>query len=168
MNFKILTLTALFAGIHSVSAFSIDFTGLNQDLDTTFTGADGETLVITVPNFGNVSFGVDAKDVTAGFDQFDRDGEDATAILFNSDTPIIIEFFAGSDVTNVMVDFVGLNVGEEPMYTAIDGQSGVITTNKGTVGIAGISFDRVGPKVPEPSTALLGALGALTLLRRRR
>lgn len=153
-------------GMASASAFSLDFTGL--DLSTTFSGADGDKLVIDVPGFGNVAFGVALKDVEATFTEFDEDGVDVTAILFNVDTPITVEFFAGSDVENVVVDFVGVNTGEEPTYTIVTPQSGDILTNKGNVGIAGISFDRVGPKVPEPSTAFLGLIGAVALLRRRR
>lgn len=169
MKLKFLISTTFLAGILSAGAFSLDFTGLNLEEPVTLSGADGEQLVIFVPGFGNVAFGVAEKDITAEIALLpDENDVDVPAIEFDATMTITVDFFAGSEVENVMVDFVALNTGEDPEYIAVDGFSGQIITDKGTVGIAGLSFDRVGPKIPEPSTTLLGLLGAVTLLRRRR
>ena len=165
MKLKLLSIATLFVGLTSAGAFSLDFTGLNLDGSTTFSGADGQRLIIEVPGFGNVGFGVNPEGSTAQVVELDG----VAAIEFDETRTITVDFFAGSDVENVVVSFVALNVGEDPIYTAINSRSGEISTNQGTVGISGISFDRIGgPKVPEPSTAVLGLLGAVTLLRRRR
>ncbi|MGJ8726178.1 MAG: PEP-CTERM sorting domain-containing protein [Roseibacillus sp.] len=164
MKLKTFSLAALFAGINSVSAFSLDFTGLDLDGSTTLSGADGDQLVITVPAFGDVAFGVAQKDAVAVVD----DNNGVAAIEFDSTKTITIDFFSGSDVENVVVGFVGVDAGETPSYTEVDSRSGLVTIPVGAAGIQTVTFDRIGPKVPEPSTAILGCLGAIALLRRRR
>jgi hypothetical protein len=146
------------------SAFSLDFTGLATDGSVSLSGADGDQLVISVPGFGNVAFGVAEKDATASVVEIDG----VPAIEFDDARTITIDFFAGSPVENVLVSFVGVDQGESPTYTSLTDTSGVARIPVGTVGIQGLTFDRVGPKVPEPSTAILGLLGAVALLRRRR
>lgn len=164
MKFKALALAVLAAGIHSASAFSLDFTGLATDGSVTMSGADGDQLVIAVPGFGNVAFGVAEKDVSATLVDFGG----TPAIEFDPSKTITIDFFSGSPVENVMVSFVGVDQGESPSYSTVSDTSGVVRIPAGTAGISGVTFDRVGPKVPEPSTTVLGLLGAVALLRRRR
>ena len=76
--------------------------------------------------------------------------------------------FLAANVENVVVGFVGVDSNEEPDYVIVSGTSGQVVIPSGAIGISSVTFDRVGPKVPEPSTALLGCLGAIALLRRRR
>ena len=89
MKFKTISLAALFAGIHSVSAFSLDFTGLNG---STFSGADNDMQVIAVPGFGNVSFGVLAKGQSAEIGTTFG----VEAIEFDDSQVITVDFFSGS------------------------------------------------------------------------
>lgn len=167
MKFKLFSLAALAAGISSAGAFSLDFTGLSLDGSVTLSGKD--QLVINVPEFGNVAFGVAEKDVTATVDDnFTDNGTPVAAIEFDDTRTITVDFFAGIDVENVVVGFVGVDGGEAPIYSIVSAQSGTITLPSGEVGIQSITFDSVGQKVPEPSTAILGCLGAIALLRRRR
>lgn len=163
MKFKFLTLAALSAGVVSSSAFSLDFTGLDLDGSVTLSGDDN--LIINVPGFGNVGFGVLEKGVSAVVD----DNLGVPAIEFDDTKTITINFFAGSPVENVMVSFVGVQQGIEPTYVPVDNFGGTVAFGQGASGgIQSITFDRIGPKIPEPSTAVLGLLGALALLRRRR
>lgn len=169
MKFKAFLLAISAAGLSSAGAFSLDFSGLDLDGSVTFGGPDSDELIIAVPGFGNVGFGV------AGPDKGVSDGiadvvelDDVAAIRFDATKVITIHFYAGCDVENVNVNFVAVNTGEDPIYTSIDSLSGHVSTNKGTVGISSITFDKVDATVPEPSTAVLGLLGAVALLRRRR
>lgn len=164
MKFKLFALAALAAGLSSASAFSLDFTGLATDGSVTLSGAGGDQLVIEVPEFGNVGFGVQEEGVSATLVEIDG----VPAIEFDPSRTITIDFFSGSPVANVVVSFVGSNPGEIPTFTTLSDTSGIVSIPSGSAGIEGITFDRVGPKIPEPSTALLGLLGAVAVLRRRR
>ena len=165
MKSKLLITAIFFAGFCSASAFSLDFMGLELDGSTTLSGADGDQLTIQVPEFGNVAFGVQQKGVSAVVD----DNFGTAAIEFDSSQIITVNFFAGLDVENVMVGFVGVaNGADAPFYTSVDSQSGFIQIDSGSAGISSLTFDVAGPKVPEPSTALLGLIGVTALLRRRR
>ncbi|GHC46235.1 PEP-CTERM sorting domain-containing protein [Roseibacillus persicicus] len=165
MKFTFLTLAALSAGVVSSSAFSLDFTGLELDGSVTLSGADGDQLIINVPGFGNVGFGVAEKDLSAVVD----DNYGVPAIEFDETKTITINFFAATPVENVMVSFVGVPQGDEPTYVPIDNYGGTVSFDAGVSGgIQSVSFDAIDTKVPEPSTTLLGLIGAVALLRRRR
>ena len=165
MKLKTISLVALLAGIHSAGAFGLDFSNLDLALDGSVTAgnADGQRLVLGVEGFGNVTFGTTVKGDFATLD----DNNGVAALEFDSSQTISISFISGSEVENIVVEFVGPDA-SEAIYTAVNGDSGFVTLPSGSAGIANIEFDRVGPKVPEPSTALLGGLGLLALLRRRR
>ena len=176
MKLKTIFLAALCAGIHSASAFSLDFTGLNDGENgelngATFSGADNDQQTITVPDFGRVTFGVGGDDKSASAvisDSFGPLAIEAPA-GFDSDLVITINFESGSDVENVFVNFIGADGPTTgPLYQIVSPQSGTVVLPAGAIGISSLTFDRIGPKVPEPSTALLGGLGLLALLRRRR
>ena len=114
MKFKTLSLVALLAGIHSASALSIDFTGLDLDGSVSFAGDD--RLVIEVPGFGNVLFGTDKDRVVVG----NTFGEPAAE--FDSSKVITVEFISdggGLSVSDVLVGFVGEDDGENPIFTLL-------------------------------------------------
>ena len=161
MKFKAFALVTLVAGISSASAFSLDFTGLATDGSVSL--SEGDQLVIQVPDFGNVGFGVAPKDASALITEIDG----TPVIEFDSSRTITVNFFAGVPVENVMVSFVGVQA-DTPVYTALTPTSGTISISAGSAGISELSFDQAGDKVPEPSTAILALLGAAALLRRRR
>ncbi len=164
MKLKFVTLLASIGGIVTSQAFTLDFTGLNIAADSEpVLLSDADQLVIEVADFGNVGFGVANDGETEVSDTFG-----VPAIEFDASQVITINFFAGIDVTNVVVDFVGVDSGEDPVFTLLSGTSGTVSLNTGTVGIEGIGFEIDDKKIPEPSTAILALLGAVALMRRHR
>lgn len=174
MKFQTLLTTFFVAGALSASAsFSVDFTGFNLSSPVNFSNED--PLVITVAEFGNVLFstvdpdgnGPQTSPVGSITDVF---AEPSATI--SETQPIVINFISGSVVENVMLTFIGAdNFSQTVAGEVVNGDSVVATLPSnldGDFGLSLVTFDRVGPKVPEPSVSILGAIGALLLLRRRR
>ncbi len=164
MKPKALILISSFAGIYSASAFSLDFSGFATDGSDNLGSQLGEELVVNVPGFGDVAFGVQQSGATAVISEID--GE--PAIQFDPTRSITIDFSDGGTVQNVVVSFVGIDAGENTSITIPNDSSALVALSAGTAGISEVTFDRVDKKIPEPSTAVLGLLGAVALLRRRR
>jgi hypothetical protein len=135
------------------SAFSLDFTGVA--LGTTVP----PQLVIAVPGYGNVTF-----DAQVGSNLAIVNYGGIPSLSFEQNETVFITF-DGVFVPGPGFDFEGLEVGES-FLTQSNSYNVYTATLQGTgngAGISGISF------VPEPSSALLGVLGAsLLVLRRRR
>ena len=152
---------------------SLDFSGIdgvNSAVALPSTISPSDAQVIEVAGFGNVAFGLEAgPKPTANFVE-SAPGE--IALVFDSSQVVTVNFFPTSavDVENVVVSFVGV----EPIFTTLDGITGTISLPAQEGGpvlvgnITGLEFDVTEKKIPEPSTAILGFIGAMVLLRRRR
>jgi hypothetical protein len=118
--------------------------------------------VIEVEKFGNVLFSTDGPSADV------NESQGAPAAILETGTPVILTFISGSPVENVVLTFIGQDAGEVPVSVQTNDTTVRASLPVGTVGISQVDFERVGPKVPEPSVSLLGGLGLLALLRRRR
>lgn len=142
------------------SAFSLDFSGVG--LGTTI----APTLVVNVPGYGNVQF-------DAGFgsslsiENYNSPGGAVKAIDLQNMESVIVTFL-GATPSDVGFDFRGLNVGESVNQVPLSGNTYLLSLSGSSngVGVSGATFNAAA--VPEASTGLLGVLGALMLLRRRR
>jgi hypothetical protein len=94
-----------------------------------------------------------------------RDAGAATAIGFTDQLTLFTYEFGAQTVTR-NIGSIGFDTSSLGAGWTIDPVNGLQVTddNAGTIYLTGLQFD----VIPEPSTALLGALGALALLRRRR
>ena len=165
MKFKLFASSVILAGVVSSQAFSLDFSGLDVDGSINLSGIPGEQLIISVPDFGNVGFGVLQDGVSTEIN--DNFGE--PAIEFDPARTITVNFFGGA-ATNVTINFVGLDAGEgvtSSFGPDFVGDFGTIELSNGVAGISGLTFEAKG-RIPEPSVSILAALGAVALLRRRR
>jgi hypothetical protein len=161
MKLKTLSIALFAASALSASAsFSLDFTGL--DLSGPFEFSSADPLVIGVADFGDVLFSTEGPSADV------NESQGAPAAILEAGTPIILSFISGSPVENVVLTFIGKDAGEVPVFAQTNDTTVRAAIPSGTVGISQVDFDRVGPKVPEPSVSLLGGLGLLALLRRRR
>ncbi|MDP0492348.1 MAG: hypothetical protein Q7Q71_14970 [Verrucomicrobiota bacterium JB023] len=149
-----LSLVALEAG-----AFSIDFSGLNG------TVVDDTGATVNIDGYGDVTFSTPAGQSISVGTFFD----DTLAFEVPPASTLFISF-EGAPVEN----FTFQVVGEDPRMEA---QLSTLAANQYSIQVVNTSTDKVdglglagfeANVVPEPSAALLGALGLLTLLRRRR
>ena len=154
----IIPLVSLFASLNA-GAFTLDFVGVN--------GATlpPSPLVINVFGYGNVSF-------TPGFDsalevgnQYENDaGTVRTSLEMDANESVTVTFL-GADPTNVDFDIIGLGVGEAVGLVQLSSTSFLVSAQGGNgVGLQSISFGAV----PEPSSAMLAALGVFGFALRRR
>lgn len=165
--------TVLLASALTASAFTVDFVGLDFSSPINFSSED--PLIISVPDFGNVSFATEDPDgdgpLQGPTGEVSESTFSAPSALLDQSQPIIINFFSGSVVENVMLTFINDTMTETISAEVVNGtmvRAALPSGATGTFGLSEVTFDRVGPKVPEPSVTILGALGALALLRRRR
>ncbi len=170
MKTKLPLIAALTCGLSSVgSAFTLDFLGDEGTMLPT------DPLVVFVTGYGNVQFDAVGPATLIVDNRYENDGPGQTSspsLNFDSGEQVKVTFL-GAQPINVEFDWVGVNAGE--FFTAAKGANDsefFVTlngaafepTNSGA-GLYQIGFDQV----PEPSAALLGALGtALLVLRRRR
>ncbi len=184
-------LTALICGgISSVSAFTVDFTQhLNAattfgvDLTTSPISIASQAIVVNVPGYGDVEFQVIAGDNLASLpgqissspvtqDFTNNSSDPINSLLFGDGTNVFVAF-RGDTPINVDFDFVGVSLGEN--FAMSDQSTGGQTAFAITLATGGSSVDSIAglrsisfDTVPEPSSALLSAIAALGLLRRRR
>ena len=171
MKTKVTLIAALsLSASAATQAFTIDFNALVEPLGTTVTSAT--PLTIDVTGYGPVRFEVAPSDVVeVGQTHSNDSGTIVNSLEMDSGERILVTFL-GPEALNVNFDIAGINPGEE----AVDISNHIIRTNEYQVstignegsdgtGLAAVSWN----VVPEPSSALLGGLGAgLLILRRRR
>ena len=164
----------------SASAFSVDFIGLENDIDLSegnfsFDNTDGNQLVRGAfdeegGSPGNVLFG--APTGTTAEVSLTSEG---AAIELDANDVILVSFIVGGAVENVQLSFIGEDKADfnVPVFTSTGADTGSITLPAGATeatAITGLTFDisASDKKIPEPSVSILGALGVLFLLRRNR
>ncbi len=158
MKTKLPLIAALYCGLSSVgSAFTLDFSGfaVNTPLP----------LTVLVPGYGSVTYtsitgpAQSIQNFTPG---------PAKAISFVSGNTISITFNGNAPV-DVTQQYIGVNTGEAFLFNG----GGAITPNDFTLqlvgtgaaaGLQSMTFEQV----PEPSASLLGAVGGILLVLRRR
>lgn len=142
------------------SAFNLDFSSV-----TTGTTVPG-TLTINVPGYGDVAIN------TNGASSVVVDSNYAPKSLeFDTGESITITFL-GATPTGVSISTSGMSAGEAMNLTygananeyLVQLSGAAIIPGEEGAGLSGINFGAV----PEPSAALLGALGAAMLVIRRR
>jgi hypothetical protein len=85
----------------------------------------------------------------------------------NFDTPV--SFVADTNSTSLVISFASTGKIDWKSEASGGGRLARVNTGNGNFfGTESVRFSVAGSAVPEPSTALLGALGALAMLRRRR
>jgi len=163
MKTKAPLIAALLCGLTAVSnAFTLDFAAYN--------GATipPSPLVIPVPGYGDVTFAsvIGASVVVDGTHQND-DGSGAPSLNLDSGESVKVSF-TGLAPVDVKFDFVGVAVGEYFIIQPdlFDPQAFIVTLNGpgNGAGIYAINWNQV----PEPASAMLGALGGAVFAFRRR
>jgi hypothetical protein len=161
MKTKYALVASLACGFASTAgAFSLDFVGL-----------EGSTLppsqTIAVPGYGDVVIEAVSGILEINDTTYSRFGTFVTAVNFQQGDSIRVTF-TGLQPINVDFDFVGVSPGEQFVITPdlFVPQAFLVTLDPGNdgAGLKAIGWQQI----PEPSTALLGGLGMLMLLRRRR
>lgn len=171
MKIKTLLVAAFSLAATAISqAFTIDFNALVVPVGTT---VDASTpLTINVEGYGDVRFEVTGSDVVQVGDTFANDpGTTITNSLELDGGDTVVVTFLGPEALNVDFDIAGITPGEEAVQIT---QSALRTfefqvstiANPGAdgAGIAAVSWTAV----PEPSSALLGLVGACGLVFRRK
>lgn len=142
----------------SVSAFSLDFSAFAVGLEL------NNNIVVPVPGYGNVRF-TEAPSPPTSLEITDQPGP-FRGINFEDGEQVFVTFEGGA-VSNVNFTFAGVGNNESfstvALNTPNDGSSS-ITFSGDSGALVAVSFD----SVPEPSSALLAALGSLGLIGRRR
>lgn len=159
-----LAIACLCGSMAASNAFTLDFIGYEG------TTLPDSPLVINIPGYGDVSFAAVPGTVAQVDNAYQNDDGSAAPSLSMDQGETIAVTFLGNQPLNVNFDFVGVGTGEYFVVQedALNSQTFLVTlngVNADGAGIYGISWTQV----PEPSSALLGALGtALLVLRRRR
>ena len=168
MKTKLPLIAALYCGLCTVgSAFTLDFTSV--PINTTIP----PTLTIIVPGYGSVDF-----DAVVGSLVVDNQYASAppvtTSPSLNFDTNDSVKItFVGAQPADIDFAWVGLSIGEqftvtpqaspnEFIVTLANIGAGPIPAKNSGAGLYQINF------IPEPSSSLLGVIGASMLLIRRR
>ncbi|MCP5536086.1 MAG: PEP-CTERM sorting domain-containing protein [Akkermansiaceae bacterium] len=174
MKLKTLIIAAISLGATALSqAFTLDFNALVSAnvvaLGDTVTS--GTPLTVNVAGYGDVRFEVGGTDVVEVGNSYANDSGTVKTSLEMDPGDTVLVTFLGPDALNVDFDIVGLTPGEEVVQItqhAIRTFEFQVNTigNPGSdgAGIAAISWT----SVPEPSSAILGMLGAGALVLRRR
>ncbi|MBB5351726.1 hypothetical protein HNR46_001965 [Haloferula luteola] len=119
-------------------------------------------LTVSVPGYGDVQF-------VAGYGTVLEVGTTlGTSALQLDAGEFVTVSFLGSTATDVSFNLAGLSPGEAyPTILQTGANTYLVSSQTGTNG-AGIASMTFNATVPEPSSALLGMLGGLGLLVRRR
>ena len=146
-------------------AFTVDFTGV----------AAGTTvppnLTLDVPGYGTITIssivmsdGTGPSNLVIG-DTFDDGGVSTRSLEFDEKEQVLVTF-NGSEATGVDFDYVGVSGGEEFNTSAFLPNTYIVNLQGSGdgAGLSGISWNAV----PEPSTSLMGLIGGLALLGRRK
>lgn len=157
----------------SASAFSVDFNDLLGQTIQNPVSASGavDRFEIPVLGYGTVTIFANLGETLTVGQSFSNDTNTINALEFEHTDSITVRF-NGPTALNVDFDYVGVSFGDDFDLIAIGTPPLNVdyivefetTLANGTGGLRAISFDAV----PEPSTALLGGLSLLGLLRRRR
>ena len=171
MKTSTLLIAAMSLAASAVSqAFTIDFNALVVPSGTTITSAT--PLTINVAGYGDVRFEVGGSDVVEVGNTHANDSGTVVNSLEMDPGERILVTFLGPTALNVNFDVAGINPGQDVVQVT----QHVIRTSEYQVstvgnpgsdgtGLAAVSWTTV----PEPSSALLGTLGAgMLILRRRR
>jgi hypothetical protein len=164
MKTKTPLVAALYCGLSAISsAFTLNFVGHEG------TTLPPNPLVIPVPGYGHVQFdALPGSTLEVNNAHMNDDGSAAPSLSFNMNEAVKITFH-GLQPINVNFDYVGVSPGEYfiAQPDLVTPQSFIVSLN-GTgngAGLYAVSWNQI----PEPSSALLGALaGGFMILRRRR
>lgn len=171
MKTKTLLIAAISLATTALSqAFTIDFNALVVPVGTTIDSDN--SLTIDVEGYGDVRFEVAGTDVVQVGTTYSNDpGTSIVNSLEMDGGDTVLVTFLGPEALNVDFDLAGLTPGEEVVQinqNAFHTYEFTVNTvaNPGAdgAGIAAVSWTAV----PEPSSAMLGALGACAILLRRR
>lgn len=165
------------AGVTAIGIFSTEvFTGLDaSQILATFTqfgasgafaaaSTSGQRSIFSLPTSGTVtgsSFSNKNIFLLVG---------NATTLGASNEFLIVKTNTLFTDAQDALPTALAVTVRPDANSTVLFGATNlnVFTTNSDTVTTAGWTMAAAGPAIPEPSAALLGAIGALGLLRRRR
>ena len=166
MKTKLPLIAAIYCGLcASGSAFTLDFFEIPP-------GPISSPLRILVPHYGYVEFQAGPRsELVVNSAYMNSDGSSAPSLSFDEREQVDVTFVANPHLRTLNVDFdyVGLSDGEEFNTEMGDTPNAFEVTLVGSgdgAGIYKVSWDA--DCVPEPSTSLLGALGATLLVLRRR
>ncbi|MGJ8724142.1 MAG: PEP-CTERM sorting domain-containing protein [Roseibacillus sp.] len=163
---------ALFASLSSLSAFSLDFTGFYESLgaEPDYSFSEGDSGAIAVDDYGFLTFIIPSENPSI-VPLSDTYGD--AALEFTDGQSILVQFVQNAEVTgtptNVSLNSIGDGgTGTYSIFSSNPGEPviGQITWAGANGGVESISFDTA--VIPEPSVSLLGGVGMLALLRRRR
>lgn len=169
MKTKTMLIAAVSCGLTAVSsAFTLDFTSV--PVGTTIP----PNLTINVPGYGDVRFSPVGTSELVVDNQYASAPPATTSPSLNFDAGDGVEItFLGLEPTDIDFAWVGASLGETFIPAIVSSSEFVVTlTNLGTppsgsnsgAGLYQINFNQV----PEPSSALLGVLGASMLIIRRK
>jgi len=161
MKLTAFTSAVLSVLISQAGAFSLDFTGLGL-VGTNVSLAS--PMTVNVAGYGDVRFSMPAGEL--GTVDINYSGGEESLEIDPSET-IIVDFL-GLPVEQVVFDFIGVSAGEGVSPNDVN-------PNQSTVSLIAFNGDADGAGleevrfviIPEPSAALLGALGLLLFRRRR-
>lgn len=169
MKTKLPLVAALCIGFSSIgSAFTLDFLGDEGTI------LPAQPLVIDIPFYGQVRFEAIGSSQLIVDNAFENDGPGQTtspSLSFDKGESAKITFLAAQPI-DVTFAFVGVSTGE--FFTTSRGTN----ANEFIVALEGTAFNpeeagaglfQIGfNQVPEPSTSLLGLIGGVLLVFRRR
>lgn len=150
----------------SASAFTVDFNALSGAI---FSSSSPNSISVPIAGYGDVVLTAELGSTLEVNEEFTNDlGDMITAVRFDGSDAVTVQF-NGSTPLNVDFDYVGISVGENLNASATSSPTSFdlafsSADPDAAAGLRSISFD----SVPEPSTALLGCVSLLGLLRRQR
>ncbi|MGC4016538.1 MAG: PEP-CTERM sorting domain-containing protein [Luteolibacter sp.] len=157
-----LAIASLCGSVAVSKGFTLDFVGYEG------TTLPPNPLVINVPGYGDVRFDAangSALEVNSAYQN--DNGSAAPSLSFGQGEALLVTFL-GAEPLNVDFDFVGVSSGESfTVQPDLFKSQSFIINLQGSGDGAGL-FAISWTQVPEPSSAMLGALGTAALVLRRR